>query len=138
MEALLRRKNTFDLTNGTPTISTVDSSSISHQGMIPVSSGFFRKRIPILQNDQVTFADYFPAFFHTIRQRFGVDVSEFLDALGISALRARLLLGRFCAPRDFRSSSRSGALMLSSHNYRYVLKSVSPAEFRTLRRIILA
>ncbi|ORC85223.1 phosphatidylinositol-4-phosphate 5-kinase type II beta [Trypanosoma theileri] len=131
-------KNTFDVTNGTPTISSMNDSFISQQGMTSVSSGFFLKRIPMLQNDHVSFTDYAPRAFQTIRERFGVDVREFLDALGISALRARLLLGRFCAPRDFRSSGRSGALMLSSHNYRFVLKSVSPGESRTLRRFLPA
>ncbi|KEG11433.1 phosphatidylinositol-4-phosphate 5-Kinase [Trypanosoma grayi] len=129
-------KNTFDLSHGTPTIAGV--VSIPQIGAVGAASKFLHKRIPALHGDRVTFADYAPATFAALRQRFGTDADTFLDAVGISALRAHLLLGRLYVPRDFRSSGRSGALLLSSHNHHFILKRISFAESRTLRRLLPA
>ncbi|RNF14064.1 putative phosphatidylinositol-4-phosphate 5-kinase [Trypanosoma conorhini] len=129
-------KNTFDLTAGTPTIAGLASlRSAEAAGGAP---NFFQKRLPSLQGERVTFTDYNPLLFAAVRRRFGIAEAELLRSLGISALRASLLLGCLCAPRVLRSSGRSGALLLSSHDYRFILKRVTHTECRTLRGLLPA
>ncbi|EAN91601.1 putative phosphatidylinositol-4-phosphate 5-kinase type II beta [Trypanosoma cruzi] len=127
-------KNTFELTKGTPTIAGV--SFVSNSSPTGGAPSFFRKHISSFQSDRVAFTDYRPLLFASVRMRLGIHVDTFLDALGISALRARLLLGHFCAPRFLRSSGRSGALLLRSHDDRFILKRVTITESRTLRSLL--
>ncbi|RNF03373.1 putative phosphatidylinositol-4-phosphate 5-kinase [Trypanosoma rangeli] len=124
-------KNTFVLTVGSSTIAEV--ASVQGVGALPVAPNFFQKRFAPLQGGRATFTDFSPLLFASVRRRFGITVEKLLSALGINALRARLLLGYFCVPRVLRSSSRSGALLLSSHDHRFILKRVTHAESRTLR-----
>ncbi|ESL05597.1 phosphatidylinositol-4-phosphate 5-Kinase [Trypanosoma rangeli SC58] len=124
-------KNTFVLTVGSPIIAEV--ASVQGVGASPVAPNFFQKRLAPLQDGRAAFTDFRPLLFASVRRRFGITVDEVAGALGISAMRARLLLGYLCVPRVLRSSSRSGALLLSSHDHCFVLKRVTHAESRTLR-----
>lgn len=82
------------------------------------------------------FRDYCPQVFHALRTRFGISRESYLRSLGLDQLKGSLLFGALTSLFEMSSSGRSGSFFYSSHDGRYVLKTIPPAESVTLRRIL--
>jgi 1-phosphatidylinositol-4-phosphate 5-kinase len=71
------------------------------------------------------FKDYAPDVFRQIRERFGIDASEYLLCV----------CGNF-KYLEFISNSKSGQFFFYSHDRKYMIKTVSQAECKFLRKIL--
>jgi 1-phosphatidylinositol-4-phosphate 5-kinase len=71
------------------------------------------------------FKDYAPAVFHSLRERFEVDQTQYLKSLGGAAEYI-----------EFNSNSKSGSFFFYSHDGKYMIKTQSKTESKFLRRIL--
>ena len=90
----------------------------------------------ISKDEAAIFTDYSPAIFNAIRSRFGVTKEEYLRSLGISQLKTNLFFGCLTSLFEMTSSGRSGSFFYSSHDNKYILKTIPHAESQTLRRML--
>jgi 1-phosphatidylinositol-4-phosphate 5-kinase len=88
------------------------------------------------KDEAAVFTDYSPAVFNAIRSRFGVTKDEYLRSLGLSQLKTNLFFGCLTSLFEMSSSGRSGSFFYSSHDNRYILKTIPHAESQTLRRML--
>lgn len=86
--------------------------------------------------ETITFNDYAPAVFRTIRTAFGISNEEYLSSIGISQLRSGLLFGSISCLYEMISSGRSGSFFYSTHDNKYILKTIPMGESVILRKIL--
>ena len=92
--------------------------------------------IPAGGNETITFNDYCPAVFHTIRRSFGLSNEEYLQSVGVSQLRSGLMFGSLSCLYEMISSGRSGSFFYSSHDNKFILKTIPMAESVILRKML--
>lgn len=124
--------------NGSTSFSGGDDNSATTTGAMGNSSNSTGSmlRNPFAKSETVTFADYSPAVFEAIRQRFGVQKPEYLASLGFSQTKRNLFLGCLSALYEMSSSGRSGSFFYSSTDNRFILKTIPHSESQTLRKIL--
>jgi Ca2+-binding EF-hand superfamily protein len=86
----------------------------------------------------VVFNDYAPAAFAMVRKQFGISKEAYLASLGSKQLKNSLVFGSLTSLFEMSSSGRSGSFFYTSHDGKYVLKTIPAGEADTLRRILPA
>jgi 1-phosphatidylinositol-4-phosphate 5-kinase len=137
-------KFTYNVSGATGMASSASSRDLSSPVDSPRSAGgggggaggSSILRSLIGKDEAAVFTDYCPAVFHAIRSRFGVTKDEYLRSLGISQLKTNLFFGCLTSLFEMSSSGRSGSFFYSSHDNRYILKTIPHAESQTLRRML--
>ena len=71
------------------------------------------------------FKDYAPNVFHSLRERFSIDQTAYLQSLGGA-----------CEYIEFSSNSKSGSFFFYSHDGKFMIKTQSKRESKFLRRIL--
>ena len=71
------------------------------------------------------FKDYAPNVFHSLRERFSIDQTQYLQSLGGA-----------CEYIEFSSNSKSGSFFFYSHDGKFMIKTQSKRESKFLRRIL--
>lgn len=82
------------------------------------------------------FIDYAPMVFQRIRWNFGIDTDEYLHSVGPEQLLGNMILGNLSSLSEQTSEGKSGAFFYHTADGKYMLKTVSKAEYRTLRRML--
>ncbi|CAK0830353.1 unnamed protein product, partial [Prorocentrum cordatum] len=82
------------------------------------------------------FIDYAPMVFQRIRLSFGIDTDEYLHSVGPEQLLGNMILGNLSSLSEQTSEGKSGAFFYYTADGKYMLKTVSKAEYRTLRRML--
>jgi hypothetical protein len=86
--------------------------------------------------DKYRFIDYAPMVFQKIRQNFGIDTDEYLRSVGPEQLLGNMILGNLSSLSEQTSEGKSGAFFYYTADGKYMLKTVSKAEYHTLKRVL--
>eukprot|EP01138_Halocafeteria_seosinensis_P000557 gb/GECG01000572.1/.p1 GENE.gb/GECG01000572.1/~~gb/GECG01000572.1/.p1 ORF type:complete len:588 (+),score=51.98 gb/GECG01000572.1/:1-1764(+) len=81
---------------------------------------------PHLLQETFKMKDYAPKVFHYLRERFGIDRTDYLASLGGAYQYI-----------EFQSNSKSGQFFFFSHDGKFMIKTQTKAESRFLRRIMV-
>ncbi|KAJ9447379.1 hypothetical protein DIPPA_20452 [Diplonema papillatum] len=100
----------------------------------------FRPCAPDYQPNQheVLFTDYAPSIFDEIRELNGISSDQYLQSLGLHQVIVNLLTGSLTSLKQLVTSGSSGQFFFASHDDRFILKTISATETRTLRRMLPA
>ena len=86
--------------------------------------------------DYYFFNDYCPSVFHALRNIYGVSQEDYLQALGVIHFKQSLLFGCLLGLCEMSSSGRSGSFFYTTHDKRYVLKTIPEPEAKSLRKML--
>lgn len=94
--------------------------------------------IPTLlsQQNKLTFADYAPHIFKRIRELRGIDDAQYLYSLGVEQLIGNFLFGRLTSLAKEGSSGKSGQFFFTSHDGRFLIKTIARHERNTLYKML--
>lgn len=87
-------------------------------------------------NHKLTFTDFAPAVFRKIRALRGIDDAQYLYALGIEQLLGNFFLGRLTSLAKEVSTGKSGQLFFTSHDGRFLIKTIARHERNTLYKML--
>jgi len=82
------------------------------------------------------FIDYAPMVFQRIRQSFGINHDDYLRSVGPEQLLGNMVLGNLSSLSELSSEGKSGAFFYYTADGNYMLKTVTPKEYRLLRRML--
>lgn len=81
------------------------------------------------------FVDYAPLIFHYLRKVSGVFPENYLESLGSHCL-SKAITGSVESFEGLSSSGKSGSFFFTSHDKRYMVKTIKNAEFSLIRNIL--
>jgi len=79
------------------------------------------------------FIDYAPYVWHRLRQSYGIDDEDYLRSIGPGSMLSNLLLGSLSSLSELGSEGKSGSFFYFTTDGRYMVKTISESEHRTLR-----
>lgn len=82
------------------------------------------------------FLDYAPQVFDSIRKKFNVEREDYSKSLGPDQILTNLLTGEFNSLSELCSSGKSGSFFYYTADAKYMLKTISKAEFKFFKRIL--
>lgn len=74
--------------------------------------------------------------FDSIRKKFNVEREEYSKSLGPDQILTNLLTGEFNSLSELCSSGKSGSFFYYTADAKYMLKTISKAEFRFFKKIL--
>jgi hypothetical protein len=88
------------------------------------------------RHDKYRFIDYAPMVFQRIRQNLGIQPEDYLRSVGPEQLVGNMILGNLSSLSEQSSEGKSGAFFYHTADGKYMLKTVSRAEYHVLRRML--
>jgi 1-phosphatidylinositol-4-phosphate 5-kinase len=82
------------------------------------------------------FRDYAPIVFEKIKQLQGITTKDYILSLGVEKIVQSLLIGNFSSLEERMTTGKSGSFFFYSEDGKYMLKTLSKAEFMFLRSIL--
>jgi len=87
-------------------------------------------------NHKLTFTDFAPGVFKRLRAMRGIDDAQYLCSLGVEQLLANFLLGRLTSFVKEGSTGKSGQFFFTSHDGRFLIKTIARHERNTLYKML--
>lgn len=82
------------------------------------------------------FYDFSPRVFHRIRNMYHISPDAYLKSIGPENLIGSLLMGNISSLKEQCSTGKSGSFFYYTADNRFMLKTISPAEFNHLKAIL--
>ena len=116
------------------------SSPTSMGSNLPIQafrqSNKFELRTVSNQQAKLTFTDYAPAVFRRIRELRGVNDATYLYSLGVEQVLGNFLFGKLTTLAKEGSSGKSGQFFFTSHDGRFLIKTIARHERNTLYKML--
>lgn len=91
------------------------------------------------KNDKVQvyeFFDFSPRVFHKIRNLYNISSDQYLRSIGPENLYGGLLHANISSFKEQCSTGKSGSFFYYTADNKFMLKTISPAEFKHLKTIL--
>ena len=82
------------------------------------------------------FFDFSPRVFHQLRRLFGITSEEYLKSIGPENLIGSMVMGNIMSLKEQCSTGKSGSFFYYTSDSKYMLKTISHAEFVRLKTIL--
>lgn len=99
-------------------------------------SNKFELRTVVNVQSKLTFTDYAPLVFRRIREIRGIDDAAYLYSLGVEQVLGNFLLGKLTTLAKEGSSGKSGQFFFTSHDGRFLIKTIARHERNTLYKML--
>ena len=86
--------------------------------------------------DVMRFIDYSPMVFRQIRANFGINHDDYLRSVGPCQLLGNMMLGNLSSLSELSSEGKSGAFFYYTADGKFMMKTVTRAEWKTLRSML--
>lgn len=119
---------------------TSDMSAAVAASALPLQafrqSNKFELRTVVNVQSKLTFTDYAPSVFRRIREIRGIDDAAYLYSLGVEQVLGNFLLGKLTTLAKEGSSGKSGQFFFTSHDGRFLIKTIARHERNTLYKML--
>lgn len=99
-------------------------------------SNKFELRTVMSLQSKLIFTDYAPSVFRRIRELRGIDDATYLYSLGIEQVLGNFLFGKLTTLAKEGSSGKSGQFFFTSHDGRFLIKTIAKHERNTLYKML--